>query len=219
MHYRPFTTKKPSQKKQAGATKLHAAPTYLRSMAHVLIVDNYDSFTYNLAHCFESLGAFVEVYRNDAVPFDALEKCTHLVFSPGPGLPKDAGDLPTIIKKYWDKKKILGVCLGMQALAEFFGGTLYNLPHVMHGRQVTVVQQFNTQLFSNLPHSFEVGLYHSWAVDAQLLPKEIYPTAFSQAGVLMGLAHKTLPISAVQFHPESVLTPCGKQMLANFINQ
>jgi anthranilate synthase component 2 len=186
-------------------------------MANVLIVDNYDSFTYNLAHYFDDLGAAVQVFRNDAVPIEALEHCSHLVFSPGPGLPKDAGAMPEIIKKYWATKPILGVCLGMQALAEFFGGSLYNLPEVMHGQQMSVHQKMTHPQWADVPPNFLVGLYHSWAVDAASLPQEIAPTAFSAQGVLMAFAHQQLPIWAVQFHPESVLTPDGKTMLRNFL--
>jgi anthranilate synthase component II len=186
-------------------------------MAHVLIVDNYDSFTYNLAHYFESLGAKVDVFRNDVVPTILLEHCTHLVLSPGPGLPSTAGKMPAIIEKYWQQKPILGVCLGLQALAEFFGGTLYNQPQVMHGRQVAAKHFGNHPQFAGIANSFLVGLYHSWAVDAASLPPAIVPTAISAQGVLMAFVHEKLPIWAVQFHPESVLTPQGKKMLENFL--
>lgn len=187
-------------------------------MQKVLIVDNYDSFTYNLAHYFEALGAVVEVYRNDAVPESALENCTHLVLSPGPGLPQDAGAMPEIIQKYWAAKPLLGVCLGMQALALFFGGQLYNLEQVMHGQQMEVWKMGQSVQFDGIPETFQVGLYHSWAVSQQNLPPTLRPTAISAQNVLMAFAHETLPIWAVQFHPESVLTPEGRIMLRNFLS-
>jgi anthranilate synthase component 2 len=183
----------------------------------ILIIDNYDSFTYNLYHYFVETGHRVRVYRNDRVPKTAIHDASHLVFSPGPGLPEDAGDMMDILQQNLTKKSILGVCLGMQGLALAFGGSLYNMETVMHGRQVEVQAAGKTRFFKDIQSPFQVGLYHSWAVDAHSLPPEIIPTAFSQQGILMGIEHKTLPISGVQFHPESIMTPLGKQMLHQWV--
>jgi anthranilate synthase component 2 len=186
---------------------------------NILIVDNYDSFTFNLYHYFLDTGAKVVVHRNDAVPQSALNDASHIVLSPGPGLPEQAGCMMDVILRYKGQKPLLGVCLGMQAIALAYGGELYNLKNVMHGRSVSIRQASGNRFFKGLPSHFEVGLYHSWAVQHAPLPEELRPTAFSEQEVLMGLEDQTLPVSGVQFHPESVMTPLGKQMLNNWAFQ
>ena len=185
---------------------------------NILIIDNYDSFTYNLVHYLEELNCNVEVVRNDQMDLQDIEKYTALVLSPGPGLPKDAGNLMGVINKYYLSKPILGVCLGMQALAEFFGGRLYNQQEVKHGISEKCKQVYPNKLFTNLNEEFEVGLYHSWAIDLATV-KCLNVTATSENKVLMALEHTSLPIVGVQFHPESILTPNGKEMILNFITK
>lgn len=184
---------------------------------HILLVDNYDSFTYNLAHYLAGLGVEVTVARNDALPDNIDDGYTHLVLSPGPGLPAEAGKLMALIAEYAAKKPILGICLGMQALAIHFGGRLYNQPTVKHGLTTTLQPELNDRLYKNIPPPITVGLYHSWAVNKDDLPAELQATATSAEGVLMSFKHKKLPIYGVQFHPESILTPFGKLMLKNWV--
>lgn len=185
---------------------------------HILIIDNYDSFTYNLVHYFEELNCSVVVFRNNQMNILDVEKYDAIVLSPGPGLPKEAGLLMAIIEMYHQKKPILGVCLGMQALAEFFGGTLYNQQEVKHGVSEKCKQIYPNKLFANVKMQFEVGLYHSWAIDLGEVDC-LKVTAISENKVLMAVEHQTLPIVGVQFHPESILTPNGKEMILNFITK
>ncbi|MDX1446462.1 aminodeoxychorismate/anthranilate synthase component II [Lishizhenia sp.] len=184
---------------------------------NVLLLDNFDSFTYNLFHYCEEIGAKVDVIRNNEIDLASVEKYDKIILSPGPHLPKDAGKLMELIAMYYDKKPMLGVCLGMQALAEFFGGELYNLDRVNHGVEDQCVQIMPNQLFKEVPEEFKVGLYHSWAVKRPL-PKGLNITALSQSDVLMAFEHEKLPIYAVQFHPESVMTPEGKIIMKNFLS-
>ncbi len=184
------------------------------------VIDNYDSFTYNLVHYLEDItGTIPLVYKNDEINWIELEKCSHLVLSPGPGLPKDSGELMKVIDKFHNKKNILGVCLGMQAVGEYFGGELKNLNEVQHGVQTKIiVEHFNgNKLYKEIPSVVEVGRYHSWVVDETQLPDCFIATAKDEKGSLMSIQHKTLPIYAVQFHPESIMTEFGKQILRNWI--
>lgn len=182
----------------------------------VLILDNYDSFTYNLYDYVASFGVDVTVLRNDEVEIITdVDKFTHIILSPGPGLPKDAGIMPELIRIYAQMKSILGVCLGMQGIAEFFGAELYNLENVRHGRQFLCNKTTDSKLLHNLPEQFEVGLYHSWAV--KNLPKELILTSLSEENVIMSFEHKDLSVFGVQFHPESVLTPLGKEIINAFL--
>lgn len=160
----------------------------------------------------------VDVFRNDEFDLSLLPKYDKVILSPGPGLPKDAGDLFKIIAATDSTQPILGVCLGMQALAEIYGGKLYNMKNVRHGVSLTCNKICDHYLFNELPNSFEVGLYHSWAVETPL-PKNWDPILFTNEGVLMAMAHKTLPFVGVQFHPESVLTNHGKRIVKNFVEQ
>lgn len=185
----------------------------------ILIIDNYDSFTYNLVHYLESLGAEVEVLMNDEADLDDPEHFNKLLLSPGPGIPDEAGLLKDIIKRYASTKSILGVCLGQQAIAEVFGGSLINLNTVHHGVAATIeIMVDDEPLFESLPKHIEVGRYHSWSVDPATLPAVLEATSVDGNGQIMSLRHTIFDVKGVQFHPESVLTPYGKKILENWIN-
>ena len=186
-------------------------------MKKIFVIDNYDSFTYNLVHYLEELGAEVTVKRNDQFELSEPEAYEYLLLSPGPGIPDEAGLLKAAIEKYAPSKKILGVCLGQQAIGEVFGASLTNLDTVFHGVATPVEVAEEDLLFNGLPKCFEVGRYHSWVVQTPL-PDALIATSFDDQQQLMSLRHKTLPIRAVQFHPESILTPYGKKILENWIN-
>lgn len=183
----------------------------------IVIIDNYDSFTYNLSHLVKELGAEVTVYRNDQFDLSQLADFDKIILSPGPGIPSEAGLLLDVIKNYSGKKPILGVCLGEQAIGEAFGGKLINLSKVFHGVQTPVTQEHNDYIFDGLNTTFQVGRYHSWVVDADSLPSCLEITALSEEGQIMALKHKEFDIRGIQFHPESVLTPDGKKMICNWI--
>ena len=185
----------------------------------VLVIDNYDSFTYNLVHYLEDLGCVVTVKRNDQLTLDEVNAFEKIVLSPGPGLPDEAGLLKAIIKTYAPTKSILGVCLGQQAIAEVYGGTLINLDTVYHGVATEVTTCVTDEsLFNGLDKTIEVGRYHSWVVDPNL-PNVLEATSHDENGQVMSLRHKEYDLKGVQFHPESVLTPHGKKILENWINQ
>ncbi len=184
----------------------------------ILVIDNYDSFTYNLVQYFRELTTHpVTVVRNDALPVAEVAAYDVIVLSPGPGLPQDAGIMPEVILTYQDQKPILGVCLGHQAIGEAFGGRLQNLSHVYHGVATPVHQIAPDMLLDGLSTIFEAGRYHSWVVDKDTLPAELICLAKDVQGEIMALRHQTRPIWGVQFHPESILTPEGKRILANFL--
>jgi len=183
----------------------------------ILLLDNYDSFTYNLAHYLEMAGAEVRTMRNDRIDFDEIDACDKLVFSPGPGLPKHAGKLMKVIHHYAGVKPMLGVCLGFQAIVEYYHGHLVNQAEVKHGISEKCRHDGHSNLFFGIPHEFQVGLYHSWAADDAHFPRELLATAFSENKVIMAFEHKRLPISGVQFHPESILTEYGHQLVRNFV--
>lgn len=184
----------------------------------VLVIDNYDSFTYNLVHYLEDLNCDVTVKRNDKLSLEEVNAFKKIVLSPGPGIPDEAGLLKAIIKKYAPTKSILGVCLGQQAIGEVFGGSLINLNDVYHGvaTQVNITVD-DEDLFKNMDKSIEVGRYHSWVVNANL-PEVLEATSFDSNGQVMSLRHKFYDVKGVQYHPESVLTPNGKQILENWVN-
>ena len=184
----------------------------------IVIIDNYDSFTYNLAHLVKELGAEVTVYRNDRFALDALEAFDKILLSPGPGIPSEAGLMPEVIRRYAGRKPILGICLGEQAIGEAFGGTLVNLTRVFHGVQTPCRVTAEDYLFAGLPEAFPVGRYHSWVVDAASLPAALECTAVSPEGQVMALRHRELDIRGLQFHPESVLTPDGAKIITNWLN-
>lgn len=183
----------------------------------VLVIDNYDSFTYNLVHYLEDLGCMVTVKRNDRLTLEEVDAFDKIVLSPGPGIPDEAGLLKEIIAKYAPTKSILGVCLGQQAIGEVFGGTLINLDEVHHGIATQIRITKEDPIFEGLPKEFEVGRYHSWVVNPDL-PEVLEATSVDENGQVMSLRHKEYDVRAVQFHPESVLTPEGKKILGNWIN-
>lgn len=183
----------------------------------ILVIDNYDSFTYNLVHYLEDLDCEVTVYRNDEFELDEIAHFDKILLSPGPGIPDEAGLLKAVITKYAQTKSILGVCLGQQAIGEVFGGTLSNLEKVYHGVSSIVKTSVTDELlFEGLGTEFEVGRYHSWVVDANL-PEVLEATSFDENGQVMSLRHKKYDVRGVQFHPESVLTPNGKKILENWL--
>lgn len=188
----------------------------------ILVLDNYDSFTYNLVQYIQEIVAHkIDVFRNDAIDLDAIEAYDKIVLSPGPGLPKDAGIMPELIKRYAPTKHILGVCLGHQAIGEVFGGTLHNIEKVYHGVATPIkVVDGDALLFRGLPPTIEVGRYHSWVVETHNFPdKELQITAVDEHGAIMAMKHRTYNVRGVQFHPESVMTPMGKAILRNFLFQ
>nr|WP_321247486.1 aminodeoxychorismate/anthranilate synthase component II [uncultured Psychroserpens sp.] len=183
----------------------------------VLVIDNYDSFTYNLVHYLEDLNCEVTVKRNDKLSLEEVDAFQKIVLSPGPGIPDEAGLLKAIIKRYAPTKSILGVCLGQQAIAEVFGGSLINLEDVYHGVATQVdITVDDEQLFTNMDKTIEVGRYHSWVVNPNL-PEVLEATSFDSNGQIMSLRHRFYDVKGVQYHPESVLTPNGKQILENWI--
>ena len=184
----------------------------------IVIIDNYDSFVYNLSHAITELGAEVTVKRNDQFQLKELEEFDKILLSPGPGIPEEAGLLLDVIRTYAGKKPILGVCLGEQAIGEVYGGKLTNLDEVFHGIQSPVSLTATDYLFEGLPSTVQVGRYHSWVVDQKDFPDCLEVTAVSEEGYIMALRHRTLDVRGVQFHPESVLTPEGKQILGNWIH-
>lgn len=186
-------------------------------MKKILVIDNYDSFTYNLVHYLEDLGCKVTVKRNDQLTLKDVAPFNKIVLSPGPGVPDEAGLLKAIIKAYAPTKSILGVCLGQQAIGEVFGGKLINLDSVFHGVATNVhISVDDETLFNGLDKTIEVGRYHSWVVDPNL-PESLEATSFDDNGQVMSLRHKVYDVKGVQYHPESVLTPFGKKILENWI--
>jgi anthranilate synthase component 2 len=187
-------------------------------MKKVLVIDNYDSFTYNLVHYLEDLGCQVTVKRNDKLTIEEVKDFDKILLSPGPGIPDEAGLLKEIIMTYAPTKSILGVCLGQQAIGEVFGGTIENLDTVYHGVATTItLTETNDPMFDGLEKSFDVGRYHSWVVSTDL-PDCLEATSFDSNGEIMSLRHKELDVKGVQYHPESVLTPNAKQILENWVN-
>ena len=184
----------------------------------VLVLDNFDSFTWNLHHLLEPLVDEVVVARNDAITVDEAARFDRIVLSPGPGLPAEAGIMMDLLHKLMPTHPVLGVCLGMQGIVEACGGRLFNQPEVMHGRAVKCIAVPPVDhLFTGIEVPFEVGLYHSWAADAATLPSSLTVTAQSEGGVIMAVRHRIHAVCGVQFHPESVMTPTGMRMIANWI--
>ena len=185
---------------------------------NIVIIDNYDSFTYNLSHLVKELGAEVTVVRNDQFQLDELEPFDKIILSPGPGIPSEAGLLLDVIRTYAGRKPILGVCLGHQAIGEVFGGRLENLSDVFHGVATEGTIVADDPIFSGLPKRITMGRYHSWVVSPDGFPDSLEVTALSDQGQIMALRHRDYPIHGIQFHPESVLTPDGKQIIKNFLD-
>ncbi|MBO4825962.1 MAG: aminodeoxychorismate/anthranilate synthase component II [Prevotella sp.] len=183
----------------------------------IVIIDNYDSFTYNLSHLVKELGADVTVLRNDQFELSQLQMFDKIILSPGPGIPSEAGLLLDVIRTYAGRKPMLGVCLGHQAIGEVFGGKLTNLSDVFHGVATEGTQYGNDPIFQGLPRRITMGRYHSWVVDKQDFPECLEITAESDEGQIMALRHRQYNIHGIQFHPESVLTPEGRTILSNWL--
>lgn len=184
----------------------------------IAIIDNYDSFTYNLVHYLEELGSEVTVLRNDEFDLEELQPFSKILLSPGPGIPDEAGLLKQAIKHYAPTKSILGICLGQQAIGEVYGGSLTNLNKVFHGVSSKVIISVNDELlFKNIPSEIEAGRYHSWVVSTEDFPEDLEITSTDENGQIMSLRHKKFDVRGVQFHPESVLTPHGKTILKNWL--
>ena len=185
----------------------------------IVVIDNYDSFTYNLVHAIKKIsGLPVDVFRNDEIVPEDLEKYDKIVLSPGPGLPEESGLLLEIIKEYAPKKSMLGVCLGHQAIGEAFGGKLHNMSKVLHGIATPIeLTETKSVLFKGLPKTFMVGRYHSWVVKQEDLPECLEVTGYDACGFIMSMKHREYDVEGVQFHPESVLTPLGEQILRNWL--
>lgn len=189
----------------------------------ILVFDNYDSFTYNLVHLVEKITHVkVEVYRNDQIPLEKVKEYDKIILSPGPGIPEEAGLLLPLIKEYAATKSILGVCLGHQAIGQAFGGALVNLSAVYHGVATPVKvksekSKVKSFLFEGFDEVIEVGRYHSWVVSKENFPSDLEITAEDESGMIMALQHKTFDVQGVQFHPESVLTPLGEEIMRNWL--
>ncbi|WP_257667231.1 anthranilate synthase component II [Parapedobacter tibetensis] len=187
---------------------------------NILVIDNYDSFTFNLVHLLHECGHDATVWRNDKFALEDVADFDKILLSPGPGIPEEAGLLLDVISEYGASKSILGICLGQQAIAEVYGGSLYNLAKPVHGTATTLlVTMPDEPIFKGLPYSFPVGRYHSWAVSHDGFPDALRITAEDEHGVIMALSHKTLDVKGLQFHPESVLTSHGKEMISNWLGE
>jgi anthranilate synthase component II len=186
----------------------------------VVIIDNYDSFTYNLVHMVnEIIDGEVTVLRNDQFKLRDIEDFEHIILSPGPGLPSEAGLLKDVIQHYNTTKKIFGVCLGLQAIGEVYGGKLKNLTKVYHGMKTEIIRTEDTDYILNgIPNKFEAGRYHSWVIETASLPSDLIVTAVDKDGEIMAARHSVHQVYGVQFHPESIMTPEGKIMMSNFLN-
>jgi anthranilate synthase component 2 len=183
-----------------------------------LVIDNYDSFTYNLVHLLQELGAEYEVVRNDKFELDYVDQFDKILLSPGPGIPEEAGLLMDVIRTYAARKSILGICLGQQAITEVFGGSLFNMPKPLHGVATDIIiTDDDEKLFQDFPRDSKIGRYHSWAVDKETLPEVLKITALDPDGVVMALSHRDYDVRSMQFHPESVLTDNGKKLIENWL--
>ena len=184
----------------------------------LLMIDNYDSFTYNLVHALKKFeGVTVVVRRNDELAPGEPDLYDKLVFSPGPGIPEEAGQMPAVIRDYAGKKPMLGVCLGHQAIGEAFGGTLENMNDVLHGIATPITVVAKSYLFDSIPETFEAGRYHSWIVKRESFPDVLEITSLDLQGRVMSFQHRDFDIQGVQFHPESILTPIGEKILENWV--
>ena len=185
----------------------------------LLILDNYDSFTYNIVHAVRQLGVEPTIRRNDCITLDEVEAFDKIIISPGPGIPSEAGILPRLLERYAESKPILGICLGHQAIGQRFGAQLRNLSQVYHGIRSTItITRPDDYLFQGLPGQIEVGRYHSWVVDAEGLPPCLEVTAISPDGEIMAMRHTSLDVRGVQFQPESILTPQGLRIIQNWLS-
>ncbi len=184
----------------------------------IVVIDNYDSFTYNLVHLLQELGQEYVVWRNDKFKLEDIDAFDKILLSPGPGIPEEAGLLLDVIRTYAPHKSILGICLGQQAIAEVFGGTLFNMEKPLHGvaTNITVVDE-SEKLFQDFPKDSKIGRYHSWAVNKDTLPASLKVTAIDENGIIMALTHTEYDVRGMQFHPESVLTTNGKKLIENWL--
>lgn len=184
----------------------------------ILIIDNYDSFTYNLAHIIKQYGYACEVHRNNKISIEAIKQFDKILLSPGPGIPSQAGIMKAVIEKFGPTKSILGVCLGHQGIAEVYGGTLHNIPKALHGVTSTAkILDKTEKLFFGLPDLFQVTHYHSWAVTPGSLPAQVKVTSENNEGLIMSIRHTRYDVCGVQFHPESIMTPEGPRMIKNWL--
>lgn len=189
-------------------------------MKKILVIDNYDSFVYNLVHYLEEFDCEVTVRRNNQIELSEVESFDKILLSPGPGIPSEAGKMMEIIRELAPTKSILGVCLGQQAIGEVFGGKLENLDDVFHGvATFSIVKVSDEPLFQNIPSHFEIGRYHSWVVSRENFPDELEITSVDENGQIMSLRHREFDVRGVQFHPESILTPFGKKMIENWLKE
>ncbi|MBB1646232.1 aminodeoxychorismate/anthranilate synthase component II [Sphingobacterium sp. UME9] len=184
----------------------------------IVVIDNYDSFTYNLVHLLQELDQEYVVWRNDKFKLEDIDAFDKILLSPGPGIPEEAGLLLDVIRTYAPHKSILGICLGQQAIAEVFGGTLFNMEKPLHGvaTNITVVDE-SEKLFRDFPKDSKIGRYHSWAVNKDSLPASLKVTAIDENGIIMALTHTEYDVRGMQFHPESVLTTNGKKLIENWL--
>ncbi len=189
-------------------------------MRKILVLDNYDSFTYNLVHILHELGrgSVIDVFRNDKIELDEVDYYDDILLSPGPGVPKDAGIMPELIKQFGSSKNILGVCLGHQAIGEAYGSELFNLPDVLHGIVTNIDINKEDKLFRDIPPSFDVCRYHSWVIKEDSLPDELEVLSTDGKGQIMAVKHKEFKVRGVQFHPESVMTQHGKKLIENWLS-
>ena len=189
-------------------------------MNNVLVIDNYDSFTYNLVHILRKLipESHLRIVRNDIFEVDQVDEFAHILLSPGPGVPKDAGLMPKVIKRFAPTKNILGVCLGHQAIGEAFGSLLLNLPQVYHGMVTPIKIIKDDPLFKNIPKSFHACRYHSWVIDKKAISKNLEITSVAENGNIMSVRHKEYNIRGVQFHPESIMTEYGELLIKNWLS-
>ena len=184
----------------------------------ILVLDNYDSFTYNLVHMIRELGFEMDIFRNDKITLEGVKKYDKILLSPGPGIPNEAGIMKAVVREYGTSKSILGVCLGLQGIAEVYGAVLFNLPAVLHGvtSQVTITQR-SDKMFVGLPEKFLVTHYHSWAVVPSSINGELEVTAVNEGGLVMAITHRKFDVRGVQFHPESIMTQNGKEIISNWL--
>jgi anthranilate synthase component 2 len=185
----------------------------------ILVLDNYDSFTYNLVHIIRALGHPMDIYRNDKISLEEVKKYDKILLSPGPGIPDEAGLMKQVIKEYGPTKSILGICLGHQGIGEVYGASLFNIPKVLHGvtSSVTLKHDNDEYLFKGVPETFQGTHYHSWAVRAESITPELKVTAVNDEGLVMALRHVSHDVKGLQFHPESIMTPEGPKMIANWL--
>lgn len=191
----------------------------MQDPTRILVIDNYDSFTYNLVHILQQLDVSIEVHRNDTISLEEVGTFSHILISPGPGIPAESGIVPQVIETYKHSRSIFGVCLGMQCILTQDGVEMVNMPEVQHGAQDQLEVRSRAGLFRGLPDFIEVGRYHSWAFLPKDVPDDYAISALSSDGFVMAVEHKTLPLCGVQFHPESIMTSHGKKMIENWLSE